>query len=288
MSETDKYGRVKTDMGGDELHRLVKWDYPKGQEPPITPESVKEAFDPQFWTTVDAVAKECNAELEKYGLPKVGESVFWNDEGEWQYQESESKYSDMVKRNLPKFSRGEEYSERNSTPYSPQWYAAKIGGLCWLINQDRAANDEFQLSRVFEIGWLTQDRWWRQKYKPNILSAKKRQKLQLENGLKGARRTQLKAEEAKMLLRQIAFDREKLVAWIGQSPAGRIRSIREFARRHDSEATRRGETVMFSRSNGELYSKKWFSDLLDEWQGSGEITQAVETLAAGTKPMLPT
>ena len=136
--------KVMVDLGGDELHRLVREEYPEGKEPPVTPELIvsllETRFQPPFWSIIEELVRDCDAVLEQHGFPRA-EFVAYGTDGKWRYQ------------------------ERDIEPLSDCWYAAEIGNLCWHVSQDRAATHELQLRRIMEIGALEKEWGWRAKYK---------------------------------------------------------------------------------------------------------------------------
>ncbi len=68
-------GKVTVELGGDDLHRLVRWEYPEGETPPVTPELIvsllETRFQPPFWSIIEELVRDCDSVLEQNGFPKA-------------------------------------------------------------------------------------------------------------------------------------------------------------------------------------------------------------------------
>jgi hypothetical protein len=253
----DEPEKVMVDRGGDELHRLVHWEYREGKAPPVTPElivsSLKAKYLPPFWSIIEELARECDEVLAREGFPKAAELVASGADGQWRYE------------------------ERHIEPLTECWYAAEIGNLCWHVLQDKTTTHELQLRRIMEIGSLTERRRWLKKYKPGILAKRGQRKTNTKNSAIGGASTAKKAKDGKAVLRELALHPDTVRRWAGKSPDEEVRFLRRLATDYDGPKPE--DRQLFTHKGkraGQLYSPSWFAKCLSDWRGNGDINRALQ------------
>jgi hypothetical protein len=124
-----------------------------------------------FGSDMVRLARECDDVLSAANLPKVMDTVGWDDEGTWWHPDPNT-----IRH--PRLIIGKLFVEKFAEGFSDEWYAAEIGYLCHKIHGLREKNepDHFALSIALHIGMLLRDWDWRGKYKPAILSRMNTQK----------------------------------------------------------------------------------------------------------------
>ena len=178
------------DIGGDELTRLKKKVY-RGDVAEGFRKFAEKHRSSAFVDKLGAISVECDAILKALNLPAAGETVGVNAEGNW-VPIAEAKDPVTGKRR-PEYGSytGAAYVLETATTFSEAWYAAKIGELCWLIEKAPNPSDSVFLMNTLELGRWLEDRSWRLRHKPSILTGRSVRKGAQEGGRIRSRSTSL-------------------------------------------------------------------------------------------------
>ncbi len=146
--------------------------------------------------------------------------------------------------------------------FSETWYASLIMYHYYVREDD------------FTVGYLWSELCHKRINEDVIKYGNESLDRQRTNAPKGAEATKALKELRLSIMRELAFEPDNLLKWIGKSDREKVRFLRQLAGRYDSS---RSDEYIFQH-NGHLLSPNWFGDLLSDWQASGDISAALNSL----------
>ena len=273
-------GYIKRDLGGDELHRLVRWELPP--EKSASQASAKklclfvEKFHTQFHETWAEIEADCEEALSKAGFPAGNDRVVSSGRF-WCCQENNEKLDtwELSARTDVSFSDGAFYAEKHADPFSEAWYAGMILGLSKSVRVNPNSTADIKMMRILRIGSLMKDWEWRHSYKELIVSALIYRETISEKSRAGGEVMKGRARERKARLKELALYPREILIWIGKNPKDQAKHLKRLAVKYDEQLKAKSREPMFVSQHGKSLSLSWFVDELADWRASGDINAAL-------------